>query len=103
MSYLVREADAAGMRLHESDPVREILRNVAVILATPKGSVPLYRDFGVDQEFLDKPAPVAMAMLRAAVLDALDRWEKRVEVIGITFENSEPGRLKPIVEVEIIG
>ena len=35
MEYTVSAADLANIRLKEEDEVREILRNVAVILATP--------------------------------------------------------------------
>ena len=37
----------------------EIMQNVAVILATPKFSVPLDRGLGLQMTFLDKPVPAA--------------------------------------------
>ena len=37
----------------------EIMQNVAVILATPKGTVPMYRDFGIEMDYLDLPLPEA--------------------------------------------
>ena len=43
MEYTVSATDLANIQLNEEDRVKEILRNVAVILATPKGSVPMYR------------------------------------------------------------
>lgn len=44
---------------------REIIRNVEMIMATPVGSSPLYRDFGVDNSMLDKPLDVAAAYTRS--------------------------------------
>lgn len=41
MEYTVSATDLANIQLNEEDRVKEILRNVAVILATPKGSVPM--------------------------------------------------------------
>ena len=53
MSYQVSEADLKTIRLNEQDTVSSVLHNVALILATPKGTIPMYRDFGLDREFLD--------------------------------------------------
>lgn len=87
----------------EDDLVRRILSNVATILATPKGSIPLYREFGLDMGFLDKPEPVARLMMIDPVRDAVERWEPRVRVedVGAVSDPSQPGRLVPIVEIEI--
>lgn len=103
MSYLVSPRDAEKYSLFENNPVKEILRNIAVILATPLGSVPLYRDFGLDQSFLDKPAPVAEVMMVIPVREAIERWEPRAEFLELTVSDdpSNPGKLIPVVEVEI--
>lgn len=105
MSYLVSPQDAEKCSLFEHEPVKEILRNIAVILATPLGSVPLYRDFGLDQSFLDKPKPVAEVMMVIPVREAIERWEPRAEFVDLTIldDPSNPGKLIPVVEVEIIN
>ncbi len=50
-------------------------------LSTPKGSSPMYRDFGLDQSF--KPLPVAKVMLRVAVKEAIEDWEPRASLVGM--------------------
>ena len=47
MTYQVSGADLKTIRLSEQDTVSSVLHNVALILATVKGTVPLYRDFGL--------------------------------------------------------
>ena len=103
MSYQVNATDLGNIRLNELETVSSVLQNIALILATPKGSVPFYRDFGVSNEFLDKPMPVAKVMMIAEVREAIETWEPRATVTDISFEESplEPGRLIPTVEVEI--
>lgn len=103
MSYLVSPREAGKYGLFETDTVRSVLRNIAVILATPLGSVPLYRDFGLDQSFLDKPKNVAELYMTAPVREAIERWEPRAEFVNLTLSDdpSDPGRLIPTVEVEI--
>ena len=68
----------------------EIMQNVAVILATPKFSVPLDRGLGMNMNFLDKPVPSAkvLAIVKVREVDSL--------------EDGMTGRLVPVAEVEII-
>ena len=103
MSFQVSATDLGRIRLNEPETVNAVLQNIALVLATPKGSVPMYRDFGLPQDFLDKPIPVAKARMIASVREAVEEWESRATVQSISFTDApqEPGRLIPRVEVEI--
>ena len=103
MSYIVSATDLKAIRLNEADTVSAVLQNIAVILSTPKGTVPLYRDFGLDWTILDKPMPVAKVMLISEVREAIERWEPRAEVVNVysTGNPAQPGTLIPTVEVNI--
>lgn len=103
MEYTVSATDLSHIRLNEDRRVEEILRNVAVILATPKGSVPMKRDFGLDMSFLDKPANVAKNMAVIPVREAIEQWEPRAEYKDMTLEAdpTSPGRLTFRVKVAI--
>jgi len=83
--------------------VEEVLQNVAVILATPKGSVPLDRDFGTSWMFLDAPTPKALAGIRAEIIESLRRYEPRVHILAVRFEAhpSAPEKIYPVVTLEI--
>lgn len=103
MSYQVSPGDLSVLRFNEGDTVSSALQNIAVILSTRRGSVPLYRDFGLNMDFLDKPIPVAKVMMISEVREAVERWEPRATVLGVTFSEdpARPGTLIPTVEVEI--
>ena len=73
---------------------REILRNVRTILATPLGTCPLYRDFGIDTSVLDAPIDVAQNLLAVEIMDAVERWEPRVRVTEVTCTADENGKLR---------
>ena len=105
MSYKVRATDLKNIRFNDPELVTSVLHNIAVILATPKGSVPQYLEFGLSAPMLDKPTPVAKMMMRADVREAIERWELRARFVSMTFEEriTQPGTLWPTVEVEIIG
>lgn len=105
MTYKVSAEDVKGFSFVEDDMVRRVLSNVATILATPKGSVPLYREFGLDMSFLDKPEPVARSRMVAPVREAVQRWEPRARVgdVDAVSDPAQPGRLVPVVTIEIEG
>lgn len=101
MSYKVSPESMGSLRLNEPDRTRSILQNVGIVVSTWKGSVPLYREFGISSEFMHKPVPVAKAMLRAQIREAVERFEPRVEVVDVTFAEGVDG-LIPTVEVNIL-
>ena len=89
------------IRLNERDAVSSVLHNVALILATPKGTVPLYRDFGLDREFLDMPTPEAEVRMIAPIREAVEKWEPRATVKDVFFTRSRDGSGKLVAHVEI--
>lgn len=105
MSYKVSAGDLGPLSLNETDTVKSVLQNVAIILKTRQGTVPLYRGFGLPQKFVDKPIPAAKALLYAEIKEAVETYEPRAEVAGITFEEDPdaPDRLIPTVEVTIVN
>lgn len=103
MAFTVSATDLGRIRWSETDTVNSVLQNIAIILSTPKGSVPLYRDFGLDMTFIDKPIPVAKVLIIAEVTQAIQRWEPRATVKNVypLEDISHPGTLIPTVEVDI--
>ena len=103
MSYFVSATDLRNIRFQEQDTLSSILQNIAVLLSTPRGSVPLYREFGIVASILDRPIPVAKVMMIADIREAVEEWEPRVTVLDVELaeDPSDPGKLIPTVEVEI--
>nr|WP_302600030.1 GPW/gp25 family protein [uncultured Cellulosilyticum sp.] len=84
--------------------IAEILQNVATIITTPKGSVPLDRNFGIDVSMLDLPLEIAENLLTVQIMEAIETYEERVEVMKVTYEKDHLiGKLQPKVQVNIIG
>lgn len=83
----------------------EIAQNVRTILRTRLGSVPLFRDFGITWEHIDKPLPVAKSLMLAAIIDAVEEFEPRAKVRSVEFEedsdDAAQGILKPKVIISI--
>ena len=103
-NYLVSANDLTAISLGEQDTVASVLQNIAVILSTPKGTVPGSRELGIDiSDILDRPENVAQPMLCAAIKEAIERFEPRATYMGTTFKSSKdnPGTMLPVVEVSI--
>lgn len=84
----------------------EIVQNVAVILSTIKGTVPLDREFGISAGFLDKPMPVAQALTAGEIAAEVEKQEPRVKVTKVDFletDQAMDGVLLPRVSIIIKG
>lgn len=102
MQYTVVGDTLKDINLAPETEVEEILQNVAIIITTSKFSVPLNRDLGLSQRFIDMPLPVAKAILISEIHDAIEKYEPRASIGEITFKGDElNGKLVPIVEVII--
>lgn len=102
-TYRVSAGENAALQLGEPDTVQSVLQAIKIILTTTKGTVPMYRDFGVNMDFLDLPTPGAEQRARMEIREAIEEWEPRATVKDITFsrDESQSGKLIPTVEVEI--
>jgi len=92
----------AGITLAPESLAEEVMQNITMILSTAKNTAPLAREFGLTARFVDMPTPAAEAILVAEVLDAVEEYEPRAEVLDITFTRDEmTGLIVPRLEVEI--
>lgn len=67
-----------------AEGVEDINQCIAVILSTPKGSVPHRPTFGSDiLKYVDYPINIAKANVIRETIDAINLWEKRVKVDAV--------------------
>lgn len=79
----------------------EVIQNVKTICTTTKYSVPLDRRFGINADFLDRPAPKARAMLQAEIISAIREYEPRCKVKKIIIDENLDGKLNMKLRIEI--
>ena len=101
MKYTVSSADKISMQFQQEDKVLYVLQNIALLLNTKKGTVPMYREFGLDMNFIDKPIDVAETIAFSEITDAVEEFEPRATVVDVTFEKTTDGKIAIAVEVEI--
>ncbi len=101
MIFTIRSDTPPNYTLCENDTAKSILQNITLIIGTKRGTVPMYREFGIPMAFLDRPAIVAATVLAAEVEEALERFEPRCTPKNIRCEANELGEMVIILEVEI--
>ncbi len=80
----------------QSDEAASIAQNIALLLRTKKGTVPMYREFGIPMEFLDKPPDIAENLAVQEAAEAVEEFEPRAKLEELTAEN---GKLTVIVSL----
>jgi uncharacterized protein len=95
--YLDQDIDFGATGLYE------VFQNVKYILLTALRSVPLDREFGMNFSMIDKPIPVAEAMLSQEIAMKIAMYEPRCQFEKIDFDqNAIAGKLSPSVTIAIL-
>lgn len=92
-----------GAVVEDGDDVAQCVR---VILGTPRGSVPLAPEFGCDAwAYLDGPITEARPRIVRAVIDAIERWEPRAELLSVAAEldTAEAASLRIVATFRVRG
>ena len=104
--YTVFGANSTKINWFPQTAIEEILQNVATILTTAVGTVPLDRELGISATFIDEPMPRGIAKATVFALESIQEQEPRVEVTQIDYvpdpDAALGGRLSPRVVVRIL-
>lgn len=84
----------------------EVIQNVRTLLTTSKYSVPMDRELGIDNSYIDRPLPAGMAKLRVQIVEEIQRSEPRAKIKVVSFKPYKDaalqGKMYPVVDIEII-
>lgn len=83
--------------------MEDIRASIHEILLTPIGTVPLFREFGSGLfDLVDAPQNRILAM-REKILDALERWEPRINVTRLSIQpEGSTGRVSITVYFKVV-
>ena len=103
--FVILGLDTRKVNLFPASQIEEILQNVAVLITTVEGTVPLDRRIGIPITFIDEPLQEGIIELTVFLLQAIQEYEPRVIVQEIDFVNDADaamdGKLIPSVKVVI--
>lgn len=73
----------------------DIIQCIRTLLLTPEGTIPLYRGFGINQQFLGTSIDVAGNLLAVEIMDKVATYEPRAAVTEVRIEpEARTGKLK---------
>ncbi len=88
---------AVDGELAERDEIIRCIQNLAL---TPAGTVPLDRDFGLDNSFMGMPIETAKNILAIELINKIDRYEPRASVKEVDMTGSVDGQIRIRVVIE---
>lgn len=72
-----------------AEGLADVAQAVRVILTAPLGSDPHRPDFGCDlPPWIDRPVSASAPGIAWAVRDALEKWERRIEIVDVVVSQS---------------
>ena len=83
----------------QDDKLAELDRQLALLLSTQAGTMPLDREFGIQMDFVDKPPEVVKSLYTAEVTKKVPQFIPWVRVYEVTWEYGEQGHIKPKVVI----
>lgn len=83
----------------QDDKLAELDRQLALLLSTQEGTMPLDREFGIQMNFVDKPPEVVKSLYTAEVAKKVPQFIPWVRVYEVTWSHGEQGHIKPKVVI----
>ncbi len=80
--------------------VEDIRRCLTALYMIREGEQPLDRKFGLSQEFVDQPEPVARNMLALEIMEKTKQYEKRATVEKVEYSLGDAGQTIPVVHLK---
>lgn len=100
--YQLKSSDSVPLTFEHDTLAAEVVQNMAIVLNTPLGSIPGYREFGIDMSYLHAPKQIAQTMFVVAANEALEKFEPRAKLSEVNFdETTGDSALSPVLEVTI--
>jgi hypothetical protein len=86
----------ADVEFNITEPLSEqedILRCLRTLIMTPAGTVPLDRDFGIDNSCLSYPLEVAKNIFAVELIDKAKTYEPRADISAVDFDYDDDGNI----------
>lgn len=91
--------ELVGFDYQKKTDIEQIKRNLDCLYSCAEGTCPGDRSFGLNQDFLSLPLPVAQNKLSLEIIQKTEKYEPSVEVMDIQYSFLD-GRLSASVRLE---
>ena len=101
MIYQVPLQEGLDLKLGLTDENEQMVQDLYVLLNSTLNEIPMYRDFGVDREYLHMPMNAAQPVITSAIVDALDRYMPDLDVNSVDYSVDEDTAEVLSAEIEV--
>lgn len=101
MNITINSSGDYSADLQENDRIKSITQNIALLLNTRQGTIPMYREFGLPMEFIDKPTDAAETIAVSEISEALEKFEPRAVLKDLSLKSSGEGKTVIVLEVTV--
>lgn len=101
MNQYTVKINPSKVNFRPANVLEEIFQNINTILSTSKYSVPLFREFGTNAFFVDKPMTTIQPSLIAEIIEVVETYEPRVFVEEVKMDGDIDGQLYPTLIIQI--
>ena len=101
--YTILVTGRENISLNPANVYEEVVQNIRTIISTPKYSVPLNRDFGLDETILDSPMNTARAKIISDLILAVRQYEPRANITHAEFIPDHDGKLSLRIRISLQG
>ena len=82
-----------GFEYEKASIVREISRNISVLISTPAGTCAGDRNYGIDGNFIGQPLQIAENLLAIELMEKIPAYEPRADVLEVSCAADLTGQL----------
>ena len=86
MIYQIPMTEGLDLKLGLKDEHEQMIQDLYVLLNTTVNECPMYRDFGLDRDFMHMPVNAAQPVMTSAIVDALDRFMPDLSVDSVEYD-----------------
>ena len=83
----------------EDNKLAELDRQLALLLSTQAGTMPLDREFGIRMDFVDKPPEVVKSLYTAEVAQKIPQFIPWIRVYEVVWSYGEQGHIRQKVVI----
>lgn len=83
------------------DKLEFTIQKVRMLISTPRGSLPLQREYGYDPKIIDKPFDIAYAGIKFDLESQFRRWIPEVTLQDIRLKSEDNGKHYITLKLEV--
>lgn len=101
MTYILDFSSGIDLAIIPESEEMAMMQNLYCLLNTAVAEVPMYREYGLDKQYMSMPFDLAKTMIVAAAAEALGKFFPELKIVETTFktEKDSPHILLPRFEV----